>query len=146
MKLIYCSTGTSSAGDRLHRIVESFAVGMTLEIYQDFHGLFSRLCQPKYDVAVAVLFAGNRKMLLDLLSIRDLLLDLRIILIIPERDDQTMALGRKLFPRFVSYADSNFSDVGAVLEKMIANIRDGEKKSCQLTDRMQIKDPEGCPT
>ncbi len=144
MKLIYCSTEKNSAEKRLRRIVDSSAADVTLEIYQDIHGLSGRLCQPKHDVAVAVLLAGNRKALLDFLTIRNLLLDVRIILILPERDGQTISMGHKLLPRFVSYTDSNFSDVGAVLEKMISKIRQGEQRGWQLSNRMEERELEAC--
>jgi len=44
---------------------------------------------------------------------------MRIILILPDEDNETITMGHTLFPRFSTYADSDFKDVAAVLKKMI---------------------------
>ncbi len=54
-------------------------------------------------------------------SMKDLIGDIRIILILPDTEGDTISLGHKLYPRFASYADGNFKDVAAVLEKMLGN-------------------------
>ena len=59
------------------------------------------------------------KELLEIHSMRDLFRDIRIVLILPDRSGDTVSMGFKLFPRFVSYADGNFMDVAAVLNKML---------------------------
>jgi hypothetical protein len=61
----------------------------------------------------------NREDLENIVAIQNLLFDSRIVLILPDREEDTMALGYILRPRFVSYRDSSFKDVGAVLNKMI---------------------------
>ena len=44
-----------------------------------------------------------------------------IILILPDREKETVNMGFKLNPRFVDYADSNFMGLKAVVNKMINN-------------------------
>lgn len=56
---------------------------------------------------------------------KELLHDIRIILILPDRSDETISAGYKLHPRFISYADSDFKDVAAVLKRMISKARCG---------------------
>ncbi len=75
-----------------------------------------------------------------ILSFRELLEDIKLILILPDRNNHTISEGHKLHPRFVSYVDGDFSDVGAVLNKMIANIRAAGRTPCQPTDRVRIKE------
>ncbi len=144
MKILYYTSLNKGAGERLQRIVEPLAEKMDFEIYRSIPGLTLRLTLPKYDVAVAVLLANNKKALLDLLSIRDLLSDIPIILILPDRQYDTVSKGHKLHPRFLSYVDCDFSDVCAVLKKMIANIRYGERIHWQLLDRMEQGEQTDC--
>jgi hypothetical protein len=66
-----------------------------------------------------VLLTGNRKDLVDLLHTKDLFFDIPMILILPDHEQETMNLGFKMIPRFISYGDDNFEDVKVVLEKMI---------------------------
>ncbi|NVM57217.1 MAG: hypothetical protein HWN51_03755 [Desulfobacterales bacterium] len=70
---------------------------------------------------IAVLLAASREELSDILSIRDLLTDIRVILVLPDRDDDTIAKGHTLRPRFFTYADSDFVEIAAVLSKMLAS-------------------------
>jgi len=59
--------------------------------------------------------------LLKILRIRDLLADVRIVLILPDRRKETIAAGYKLYPRFLTFMDSDPRELAAVLEKMIEN-------------------------
>jgi hypothetical protein len=43
---------------------------------------------------------------------------MRIILVLPDRDDETVAMGHRLRPRMVSYNDGDYLDVAAVLIRM----------------------------
>ncbi|MCD6199973.1 MAG: hypothetical protein J7K15_15635, partial [Deltaproteobacteria bacterium] len=54
-------------------------------------------------------------------SVRDLIWDLRLILILPDREAGTIAKGHILRPRFLTYLDSDFTEVAAVLKKMLSN-------------------------
>jgi hypothetical protein len=66
--------------------------------------------------------ASSREDLEAILSIVELFYDLRIILILPDRKKETISKGLKLYPRYLSYADGDFSDVAAVLEKMLGHL------------------------
>ena len=68
---------------------------------------------------IAVLLAASHKELQELLSIKELLQHIRIILLLPDHENETIANGHKLYPRFLSYCDGNLDDVAAVLSKMI---------------------------
>ena len=89
------------------------------ETYRTIGSLAHRLRQPRYDATIAVLLAANREDLYDLLSIRDLFRGISIILILPDRNADTIAKGHKLRPRFLTYKDSNFGAITAVLGKML---------------------------
>ncbi|MEN6332381.1 MAG: hypothetical protein ABFD57_10375 [Smithella sp.] len=65
------------------------------------------------------MLAASGKELEDILSIRELLEDAKIILIVPDTDPATLARGHTLRPRFLSDCGSDFVDVAAVLGRMI---------------------------
>ncbi|MBW2020216.1 MAG: hypothetical protein JRI58_08215 [Deltaproteobacteria bacterium] len=121
MNLLLYATITDGAGARLQRVVEGLVPREKTKICRTIESLTRRLRQPSHDLSIAVLLATNQKELFDLLSLRDLFADIRIILVLPDKKRDTIAKGHSLQPRFLTYADSNFAAVAAVLSKMLGN-------------------------
>ena len=118
MNLLFYKTTNNEPGKHLRKVISTLVPEEQTEIYTTIDSLSFRLRRPKYDVALAVLLAASRAEFLDILSLRDLLRDVRIILILPDRKRETITKGHTLYPRYLSYADGDFKDVAAVLEKM----------------------------
>lgn len=120
MRLLLYSPVKEGIGKQLRRMIEELVSKNNMEIYQSVESLSLRLRQPANNGPIAaVLLAAKRGDLTELLSIRDLLRDIRIILVLPDRDEDTIAKAHTLRPRFVSYSDGNFTDVCSVLGRMI---------------------------
>ena len=120
MKLFIYSRKSDGAIDRLQMQIESCMQGKIKETFNSVENLSRRLCRPNTlrEETIAVLLTVDRKDLLDLISIRDLLDDIGIILILPDDKKETISAGHRLWPRYISYANGNFKDVAAVLNKM----------------------------
>ena len=127
MNLLLYTTETKGNGKHLQGVIEGVVPEDKTEIYRTIDSLSHRLRRPRSDLDVAVLLAASNEDLLDLLSISALLDDLRVILLLPNREKDTIAKGHTLRPRFLTYADSNFSDVAAVLSKMLQNTHPDNK-------------------
>ena len=104
-------------------MLESMAPEEQVESCMTLECLERKLRQPAHGLTIAVLLAASRQDLLELHAIKDLLDDIRIILILPDSESETTTLGHKLSPRFISYINGNFDDVGAVLRKMVAYMK-----------------------
>jgi hypothetical protein len=117
MSVLFYATG--DAGERLQKVIQELVPKDKLEIYKTFEGFSERLRKPMDDIPVAVILADSEDDLLTILSISHLLYDVRFILVLPDREDPTVAIGHSLRPRFLSYSDSDFREVTAVLGKMI---------------------------
>lgn len=117
MSVLLLSAG--DGGDGLKRIIQALVPREKLEVYGSVKSFSVRLRKPTDDIPVAVVVAGNEDELLGILSISHLLHDVRFILVLPDREDVTIAIGHSLRPRFLSYIDSDYRDVTAVLGKMI---------------------------
>ena len=122
MALIYYSQNNNGIGERLQKAINAAIPEELTEVYGSLESLSQRLCQLTYKLKIAVLLAASREELLGILSIRDLLDDIRIILILPDREKKTVSEGLRLYPRFFTYVDSNFNDVTGVLEKMMKHM------------------------
>lgn len=109
------------SGERITQVIQEVASGEEVEIFNSISDLSCRLRQPNHGLTIAVLHAGSNEDLLDLVAIRNLILDIRIILILPDREENTIAKGHILRPRIISYPDSDFKEVSAVLSKLVRN-------------------------
>jgi hypothetical protein len=108
-------------GEMLHRNIKDLAPSEKINICRTFNALSARLRSPTYDLSVAVLAMSNRQELLKILFLREWLQDLRVILILPNRDPVTISMGHSLRPRFISYLDSNRmnKEISDILGKML---------------------------
>jgi len=128
MDLLFYANDTEDIGKPLWNLYLDLDGNHKGEFYLTIDDLAGRLRRPKGDHSIAVLLAAGRKDLEELLAIQDLLDRTRIILILPDRNKDTINKGHTLFPRFLTYVDGNFDWVTAVLEKMLAN-NNGENRN-----------------
>ncbi len=119
MKVLFFAGEKSVIGERLQKAMESVVNREQIEIMHNVGGLSERLCRPVHDLAAAVLVPGTLEEFSDILTIGDLLTSLRIILVLPERDEEASSNALDLYPRFTTYADQNSDEVVAVLEKIL---------------------------
>jgi hypothetical protein len=106
-------------GGELRKMIEDVVPNENTEIYSTIDTLCKRLSRPSYNIAIAILKISGREELRNLLSIRHLFDNIKIILILPDRKNETIVLGHKLRPRFLSFTDRDFIDVAVVLENML---------------------------
>lgn len=118
MNLLFYSRETNGAAGRLQRVIETVVPQEKREIFRTMVSLLRRLRRPRHDVGIVILFAASREDLMEFLYIRDLLNGVRIILVLPDGEEETVAKAHILRPRFLTYADSDFLEVVAVLGKI----------------------------
>ena len=121
MCLLLYTPVSGEFGEQLQQEIKELISHYEVEVYRNLQSLSHRLRQRADDLLIAVLHAARREDLSDILSIRDLLRDIRIILVLPDRDESTIAKGHTLRPRFLSYSDSDFTDIFSVLKKCLAS-------------------------
>jgi len=119
MKLICYANSDDEAGQRIEAVIHELVSRADTQICRTVASLSSRLRQPGNGVTIAILLTASKKDLGDILSLSDLLSDLRIVLVLPDRDKDTIAKGLTLRPRFLTFADSDFTELSAVLGKML---------------------------
>jgi len=115
---------TQRVGSRLKKNIEAVVMEDDITLVQSAENLDRILRKPLNNVDAAVLLNASEESLLDILPLRDSLLRIPVILILSDQKNQTLAKGHALRPRFISYTDSDFRDVRAVLKKLIRKSRD----------------------
>ncbi len=114
--LLYMDT---VSGKRLQDAILNMVPSDQLTICRTVQELTADLLQSPFPFDIVVLFMATQKGFFPVLSVRYLLIDHRVILVLPDRNRETIASGHSLFPRFISYADGDLSDVTAVLSRML---------------------------
>ena len=71
------------------------------------------------DPKVIVFLAFDHDDLAFILSQKKLISDYRLIMILPDSNEESVSKGHSLYPRFLTCRDGGFKDVAAVLEKML---------------------------
>lgn len=119
MNVLFYSSSLTGIGKRFLRIVFSHVPQNQIEICHSITTLEERLHQPLGGMTIAVLHIRSREELEALITRRNLLEDFRIIMILPDNDEVTTAMGHILRPRFVVYSDSDLPDASVILGKML---------------------------
>jgi len=90
-----------------------------VEIYTSIEDLANRLLHLVDHDAIVIIQAEDRQELLHILSLRDVLQGVRVILLVPDREDETISLAHRLRPRFLANSESGLSDTMSVVRKML---------------------------
>jgi hypothetical protein len=95
--------------------------GAALKVYRTPAGLERRLCRPGSPRTDLVLLCpASVSTLQGLKKFRDLLAGaFRVVLVLPNREPETIAAGHCFFPRYMGYADGDLADVFAVLARLL---------------------------
>lgn len=121
MQLLYYSSGVDENAARLKAAVHKVIPEGRIEHFAKLEDLQDRLRTIVEPDSVAVLSAPNRGELQKMQQFRKLLTELYVILVLPDRGKNTIALAHRLLPRFLSQKDSDFADLKAVLNRMYDN-------------------------
>ncbi len=119
MNLLFYAPVMNGGGKHLYRMIEKLNPNMGLELHRSSISFSERLRQPLKGISIAILYLTREEDLTDILSIKDLLCDIRIILVLPDREEETVSKGHILRPSFLVYPDSELREVTEVLKKML---------------------------
>lgn len=120
--LLFAAKNTES-GERLKHSIETMSSLEALTDCWNISDLIHHLQTPEPLPEAVVLQAASTHELKALESYRFRLEQVFFILVLPDADAETVARGHQLRPRFIVYQDSDFSEVGAVLERLEARHR-----------------------
>lgn len=119
MALLFYSVPGDEFGEKIREKFETELPSEKLEIFRSIEGLSVRLQNPTGKPDVAILHASSREELLELVCLSELLRDIRIVLILPDRDPMTVARGHKLRPRFISDRENDCGEIMTILKRLL---------------------------
>ena len=115
--LLYAARQTES-GERLKHSLETLPSLDSLTSCWNLSELTQHFQTPDPLPETVILQATNQQDLRIFESFRGRLEQVFFILVLPDADTETVARGHQLRPRFIAYQDSDFSEVGAVLDRL----------------------------
>jgi len=121
MQLLLYSSGEGENTKRLVAAVHKVIPKGRIEFFKSLDDFSKRLRRPAEPDSVAVLSASSRKELSQMRTLRGLLPEIYVVLVIPDRKKSTIELAHHLLPRFLSQEDSDFAGLKMVLNRMYLN-------------------------
>lgn len=116
--VLYIPAGNGLEG-RFGALLGMAAPKEGFEIFRSLGELSARLRQLCSNVRVAVLFAISRKELMGILSLGDLMADVKSILVLADDDRDTIMKAHTLRPRYVTWIDTDLRHIVSVLRNMV---------------------------
>jgi len=117
MEVLLYTTAPEGIGARARTALQASVSDGIIEVYRTINDLSVRLRRTN-DEAIVILLVGKREDFLDLLAIRHLFRNIRIIVVVPDTKHETIAMAHRLRPRYLTYIDGNFLGLSAVVNKM----------------------------
>ncbi len=119
MNLFIYLPSVSEKGRRLLESVRLLPPGINAEVFDTRSALVTRLRQPKEDSLIVVLFDPSHEDLDGLRNARELFVGVPLLLVLSDQAVPTMALAHRLLPSYISYVDSDMSQLFSVIRKLL---------------------------
>lgn len=123
MSLIFFASGLETYAGRLLKLVAEAAPWAEIEIHLTLDSLVHRLRQSDADSPAVILVARTRRELDGLLTLRPLLIDRHLILVVPDGEAATVSAGHRLRPRYLSVLESDPHAAAAVSARLLEALR-----------------------
>jgi hypothetical protein len=141
--IVYANSKYHSINECLMNIT-SIVSAINVEFIQNLSELTDRVHRLPRKIDLAVLLAEDHGQLYELVSLKDFIQDVPVILILPDQEKETIATATKLYPNFISSVDSDFYLVKEVLGGMLRRIERQAMKAESISNHNIIGDFSRC--
>ncbi|MCP3875379.1 MAG: hypothetical protein GY699_19770 [Desulfobacteraceae bacterium] len=123
VKLIIYTEGGKKYQKKILPFINNLIPEKKIVTYSTIQGLEADLRVWDSSHKIFLFYVTSEKEIINSLALKSLLKDHSIILILPDSKCDLITKAIKLYPRYISYATNDFTDVNLVLEKMINNYK-----------------------
>ncbi len=122
-KVIIFIPENASYSEGLQSMTESISPFAETEIVRSLNDLSKQLLpRALQSRPVVIVLAPTRADLQGLLEVQELFENTRLILVLSDADEETVALGHRVRPRFIGYLANGFTEIAAVVRKMLGEL------------------------
>lgn len=115
MHFIVYSQNIEWAEHRLKEAIRGVVADNNIHICDDLNGFVDRFRQSFGSLRIGIVVLHSIEELNDLLVYRNVLRQIWTIIILPNRDPQTITKAYRLWPRYISDLDGDLSDIRGIL-------------------------------
>jgi len=90
----------------------------SMRVCSTIGNLYRNLQTSRQHLTIAVLVLSNRNDLKKLRSIRPMFRDVRILLVLPDTEEETIAMAHRFQPRYLTFVDKNIPALATVVDRM----------------------------
>jgi len=119
MKILLYAEKKDPSVERLERMIKTYFDQLDFLTCRTIHSLTDELLRPCGYLRIVVFFVSRKEEFSTLGNIKKMLWNVRLILILPDNEIQTLLKAHQFFPRYLSYVDSDFKAVVTVLKRML---------------------------
>ena len=120
MKVLFYHSIEDATSRSVGAILASVTPGGQIDICDSFFSLEKQLCRQPSRFALVVIQIQTDEELMWLVQKKNLLEDIRLILIIPDDDPETVQMGHKLYPRFMADKNFDMNHLSAIVKKIFS--------------------------
>lgn len=121
--VLYFSPEAEGPGRELQEVLRNDLPEIQVEIFTGFEELVTGLQRPEAEPLVVVLVIADRAELEEFLPLRPVLANTRVILVLPDLDDETRSLAERLNPHYVGSVEEDFVEVATTIDEFLRDQR-----------------------
>ncbi len=118
MNLFIYMPRPGAAGGVLLSAVAAVVSSGSLEVFPVLRDFAARLRRPKDAPSIALVWNPTRQDLGELVEMRDYLIGVRTLLVLPDEEPETVALAHRIFPAYIAYVEDGVSEIVSVLKRL----------------------------
>lgn len=123
MKSILYTDDMDDLGKTLEGRIQKELSGIEIVTLNSRTSLVQKMSRPLNKISVIIILVSSCEKLERLYSLVSLFENSRIILVLPDREKETLTTGIRFNPSFISYADNEFEEICEVLKKIKVNTK-----------------------
>ena len=116
--VVWDSEGTGGAWEKLAEAITGTVPGVSVTRQRTLEEFRRRLVTERRHIVAAVPVINGGRALAELSAIRELLWDVRVILVMPEEKNGILAEAHTFYPRYIAGLGGGFDDVAAIVQRM----------------------------
>ena len=119
MQILFYYSKANETEHELYEMMKHLDSQIQIKTYRDWKIFKEELLEPKFDHPIIIILISRKDELLNAISIRDRIHEYKLMLILPDNDEETISLGHSLRPNFIAYDRGDLRDIKIVLKKML---------------------------
>jgi hypothetical protein len=118
MELLLYAPVPQDVRERVVDTLEPVVPDDSMRVCSTIANLYQNLQMPKQHLTIAVLVLSNRNDLKKLRSIRPMFQGVRVLLVLPDTEEETIAMAHRFQPRYLTFVDKNIPALATVVDRM----------------------------